>query len=260
MRLRLRYVLLATGLLVTPGLGAELEPDSGAVSFVGVLQSADGDGEFRVDATLADGDFTGQALVSIAGQQLDAGLIEARSYLENGKCHLYLEQGRSRFEMRGRCDDQFYGSDGSGSFEAFFDGGLQLRGDLTGSVTLAGVVPAPQRVEAVSIPTGKLSCAWQEVHVSAEAGVANDYQLAYSMLVTLTLAADGTYRTASDSGTYAVAAEKLLLTSGAFAGAVGTLEPDRSGRPAVVFHKDENRGPDGVPRIDPETTRCTQGN
>jgi hypothetical protein len=74
----------------------------------------------------------------------------------------------------------------------------------------------------------------------------------------LTLEPDGTYRTASSSGGYAVAADRILLTSGAFAGAVGRLELDRSGDPAVVFHKSENRGPDGIPLIDPETTHCTQ--
>lgn len=256
----LRSLVLVMSLLAAPALAGELTPNSGEVSFQGTLQSAEGhQGEFAVEAALTGGNFSGRAAVAIAGKQLEADLIEARSYLENGTCILYLEQGRTRFELRGRCDGTQFGYQGSGVFDAYFDGEGQLRGDMTGSMALAALAPQPVRTEAISIPAGKLTCAWQEVHISAEASVPNEYMLAYSMMVTLTLEPDGTYRTASSGGTYAVAADKVLLTSGAFAGAVGTLEPDRSGEPAVVFHKAENRDRDGLQRIDPETTRCTPG-
>ncbi|MBN9314312.1 MAG: hypothetical protein J0I99_01090 [Devosia sp.] len=261
MRPILCRLLLVVSLLATPALGNELTPDSGAVSFRGLLQSADGHpGEFAVEAALDGGNFSGRATIAIAGKHLEAELVEARSYLENGKCILYLEQGRTRFELRGRCDGEQFGHQGSGAFDAYFDGEGQLRGDMTGSTSLGGMPPQSVRTESISIPTGKLTCAWQEVHISAEASVPNEYLIAYSMMVTLTLAPDGTYRTASASGTYAVAADKILLTSGAFAGAVGTLELDRSGEPAVVFHKAENRDRDGLQRIDPETTDCTLAN
>jgi hypothetical protein len=50
----------------------------------------------------------------------------------------------------------------------------------------------------------------------------------------------------------------VRLTSGAFAGAVGQLRPDRSGQPAVYFERDENRRPDGTPIVDIATTACTK--
>ncbi|MBN9309761.1 hypothetical protein, partial [Devosia sp.] len=95
MRPILCRLLLVVSLLATPALGSELTPDSGAVSFRGLLQSADGHpGEFAVEAALDGGNFSGRAAISIAGKHLEADLVEARSYLENGKCILYLEQGR----------------------------------------------------------------------------------------------------------------------------------------------------------------------
>lgn len=261
MRRAVRDSLLVLGLLAAPSLAADLTPNSGPMTFRGTLQSSDGDaGEFLVEATLADGNFTGRGAVAIAGKYLEAELIEAKSFLENGRCVLYIEQGRTRFELYGRCDGEQFGYQGSGSFDAYFDGQGSLRGDMAGSMALSGEAPASATTEAIAIPAGKLTCAWQEMHFSADPDVPNEYLIAYSMMVTLTLSPDGSYQTAATSGTYVVAADKIMLTSGAFAGAIGTLELDRSGEPAVVFYKAENRDADGLPRIDPETTHCTLSN
>lgn len=261
MRLVFCGALLAMSMAAAPVLAVDLAPNSGAVSFRGTLSSSDGDaGEYAIEATLAGGNFTGRGAVAIAGQYLEGDLVERLSFVENGWCTLRIEQGRTRFELFGRCNDESFGASGSGSFDSFFDGGLMLRGEASGSVSLGGPAAENTSSGTPTIPTGKLTCAWQEVHFSADPDQPNEYQIAYSMMVTLTLSPDGTYRTAASEGTYAVADNRLLLLSGAFAGAIGTLEPDRSGQPAVVFYKAENRGPDGVPRIDPETTHCTLAN
>ena len=203
MRRALGDLMLVTSFLAAPAVAGELDPNSGAIFFEGMLQSADGDqGEFAVEAVLARANFTGRAEVAIAGKTLSAELIEARSFFENGKCVLYFEQGRTRFELYGRCDGQQFGHQDSGAFDAYFDREGTLRGDMIGTMALSGVAPPPTlQTESIAIPTGKLTCAWQEVHVSAQADVANEYLLAYSMMVTLTLSPDGTYRTASSSGT-----------------------------------------------------------
>lgn len=261
MRLVLCGALLAIGLAAAPVLAADLSPNSGAITFRGTLLSSDGDaGEYAIEASLAGGNFTGRGAVAIAGQYLEGDLVERLSFLENGWCALRIEQGRTRFELLGRCNDESFGASGSGSFDSFFDGGVMLRGEVAGSVVLGGAPAEVASAGTRTIPSDKLTCAWQEMHFSADPDVPNDYQIAYSMMVTLTLSPDGTYRTAASQGTYAVADNKVMLLSGAFAGAVGTLEPDRSGRPAVVFYKAENRGPDGIQRIDPETTHCTLAN
>lgn len=71
------------------------------------------------------------ATISIGGTVIEAPLVESRSYLENCKCILYLERGRIRFEMRGRCDSENYGLQGGG-FDAFLEGRGKLRGTMTG--------------------------------------------------------------------------------------------------------------------------------
>jgi hypothetical protein len=75
--------------------------------------------------------------------------------------------------------------------------------------------------------------------------------------VTLTLSPNGTYRTNSASGSFVREGDRLRLTSGAFAGAVGRLQPDRSGQPAVYFAREENRRANGVHIVDPGRTACT---
>ena len=77
-------------------------------------------------------------------------------------------------------------------------------------------------------------------------------------MVSLTLAAGGTYRAGTQSsGRFVREGNAIRLTSRAWSGALGTLKPDRSGQPAVVFYIDQNRPPDGVHIVDPFTTRCT---
>jgi hypothetical protein len=106
------------------------------------------------------------------------------------------------------------------------------------------------------LPTAKLTCAWQERIGGNVAGDPARYELRFSNMVTLTLAG-GTYRTNAASGSFTRQGDTIRLTSGAFAGAVGRLRPDRSGQPAVYFEIDENRRANGVHIVDPRTTACT---
>ena len=53
------------------------------------------------------------------------------------------------------------------------------------------------------------------------------------------------------------AGDTIKLVSGQFAGAVGYLQPDKSGAPAVYFERDENRTAANVHIVDPQRTSCT---
>jgi hypothetical protein len=90
------------------------------------------------------------------------------------------------------------------------------------------------------------------------AGDVPHYELRISNMVTLTLSANGTYRTNKADGKFVREGEMIRLTSGSFAGAVGRLVPDRSGEPAVYFERDDNRRPDGIHIVDPARTSCTK--
>jgi hypothetical protein len=129
-------------------------------------------------------------------------------------------------------------------------------GEAEGKVTMAkgGAVPAAAAV----LPTAKLTCAYSNRRIGVAAGVATEYSLAVSNMASLTLSSAGGYRTANGAGRFSRSGDKIKLSGGPFDGAVGTLEADRSGVPAVVFEIEENRRPGGVHIVDPYTTRCTQ--
>ena len=83
-------------------------------------------------------------------------------------------------------------------------------------------------------------------------------ELRFSNMGTLMLSPNGTYRTNSTSGRFVRGGgDTIRLVSGQFAGAVGHLQPDKSGRPGVYFERDENRNAQGVHIVDPQRTSCT---
>lgn len=236
--------------------GRPLGPNSGAMTFAGEVRDNDGgQGEFRISATLSGGDFRGTLRLTLDGQTVEAPLIPARSYLENGKCYFRAESGRARAELGGPCDTASI----RGTFETFIPGEGLSNGTMSGRVQSAAAAPvAPAAARSGVLPTGRLTCAYQDRRIGVGMGETTQYSLAYSNMASLTLDAAGTYRTASAGGRFTRAGDKIRLTSGAWAGAVGTLEADRSGEPAVVFHIEENRRANGVHVVDPYTTRCTR--
>lgn len=230
-------------------LAAPLAPSSGAMTLVGTLEPG---GRYEIQATLKDGNFTGTARLTLNGQTIQGPLKQGQSYLENGKCYFRVEQGRSRGEIRGKCDSAAI----EGSFETFIAGQGGARGASSGTITPLG--GAPKAAAAGQLPSAKLTCAYQDRKYTAKIGETTQYSLAYSNMTSLTLSGSS-YRAGRQSGSFQrIAADKIRLTSGPWSGAVGTLEPDRSGQPAVFFHIEENRRRDGVHIIDPYTTRCTQ--
>ncbi|HEX7889820.1 MAG TPA: hypothetical protein VF522_10710 [Ramlibacter sp.] len=243
--------LLAAALLAPAGSAgaAPLAPSSGHLAVEGRL---DPGGRYAIEATLKDGNFTGTMTVTLGGQTLSAPLMERRSHLENGRCYFRAEQGRARAELAGKCDSTGF----EGTFNTFLPGPGSATGKQQGRVALSG--GGQKTVAAGTLPAAKLTCAYQDRKVSFKWGEATQYSLAFSNLGTLALSGHR-YATAKSAGSFErVGADKIRLTSGPWAGAVGTLEPDRSGRPAVVFHIEENRRPDGVHIVDPYTTRCTE--
>ncbi|MCP1471134.1 hypothetical protein J3E64_002838 [Sphingobium sp. OAS761] len=90
------------------------------------------------------------------------------------------------------------------------------------------------------------------------AGQDYHYERRYSNMGTLTLDPRGSYRTANGTGSFrGEAGDVIRLTSGPFAGAIGHLQPDRSGQPAVYFERDENRDARDVHIVAPQRTSCT---
>lgn len=247
---------------------AALSPSAGNLVLSGTL--ADG-GRFEIRALLKDGLFSGQGQFETAGETISGALHDRLSFYENGRCRFRVEQGRARAEISGKCDSTAM----SGRFEAFSPGQGARGGEGRASVALqAGAAAAPQAgggaataapaapaapAATDSLPGIKLQCAYMDRSYSFKWGESTQYRLAHSNMVSLTLA-DGVYRSGrTGKGSFErVGADRIRLSSGPWAGALGTLEPDRSGRPAVVFHIEDNRLPDGVHRIDPYTTRCTE--
>lgn len=250
----MRRAILATviaGASAGGAVGAALTPSAGAIIFSGTL---DRGGTYVVQADLQGGNLNGKARLTLDGQTLEAPLKPGHSYLENGKCYLRFEQGRARAEIRGPCTDTAI----DGSFETFLPGMGIVTGKASGKVTLAGGAPPVARNAEGQVPKARLTCAYQDRKYTAKLGETTQYSLAYSNMVNLTLTASG-YTAGKSSGSYQrVAQDKIQLTSGPWRGAIGTLEPDRSGRPAVVFHIEENRHGNGVHIVDPYTTRCTE--
>lgn len=237
--------------------GAAVTPNQGAVKGEGVLTDSDGAaGSWTIDAVLSGGDFTGSGTVTLRGVTIRGPLSKGGSYLENGKCYFKVEDGRQRMEIGGPCTTASISGRASG-----FLAGDSVVGTAQGVLSFGkpgarSVGPSAARA-AGTLPTAKLTCAWMERVGGNVAGDLPNYQLRHSNMVTLTLTEGGTYRTNAASGRFVREGDRIRLTSGAFAGAVGRLQPDRSGRPAVYFEREENRRPDGVHIVDPGRTSCT---
>ena len=239
--------------LAAPAAAAPLHPNSGAMAMQGTAADNDGNkGEWSAEVALKDGSFPGTATIRIAGVELKAPLTRA-SYLENGRCVLKWEEGRGRMEIAGPCSSEALTG---GVLSGFIPGVGSMTGRAEGKIRLAGGAAAKAPATGV-LPTAKLTCAWMERVGGNVAGSLPNYELRFSNMGTLTLGADGTYRTASSQGRYVREAGRIRLTSGQFAGAVGRLQPDKSGRPGVFFERDENKRPNGVHIVDPQRTSCT---
>lgn len=253
--LRFASILAVLAGLALPAQALDLTPNTGPMQFTGnLLDGGTVIGQFQVNGVLQQGNFTGDMTATVNGVAFSAPLKEGLSFLENGKCLLRGELERGRLELLGPCDDTSYGGP-QGSFEGFLPGIGSVRGGMVGTITAAP--PAKTKSASVLVPAGKLTCFWYELHLATSNDEINEYYTAYSMMVTLTLHPDGRYETASSGGSYALAGSKVTLRGGMFDGAVGTLEPDKSGDPAVVFYIDENRNAAGTPLVDPATTHCT---
>ena len=239
--------------LSSAAIAGPLTPDSGPMTASGTFQDGSGgQGRFSISATLKAGDFSGMMRLSMGDQSFEGPLISARSYLENGKCYFRAENGRARAELGGPCDSIAI----RGRFETFLPGDGVRTGAMEGQVQLARG-PAPALASGVT-PAAKLTCAYQDRRIGVGMGQATEYSLSFGNMVSLTLSPAGTYVAGKSGGRFIRDGDKVRLTSGAWAGAIGTLEPDRSGRPAVVFYIEENRRSNGVHIVDPYTTRCTE--
>jgi hypothetical protein len=234
-------------------LAAPLGPNAGALSVSGTANDHDGNkGSFSIQAVLKDGNFTGTGQLAVGPAKVEGALNPKLSYFENGKCYFRWEAGPSRAAISGACDSAALTG---GRMESFTPDIGAKNGEAQGQVSGGAGAPAPTS-PAGTMPTGKLTCAFIDRRIGV-GGSSTQYSLGISNMATLTLSAGG-YRTANGAGRFSRSGDKIKLAEGPFDGAVGTLEADRSGTPAVVFHIEENRRPNGVHIVDPYTTRCTQ--
>lgn len=236
-----------------PALAAAVTPNAGPVEGRGTLKDSSGrTGNWSVRAVLKDGNFTGEGTVSLGGTSFTGPLLSGRSYLENGKCYFAFERDRARASLGGPCTTETI----EGKLDGFLPGDGVIVGETKGTLHFSQGTAVAARPGA--LPAGKLTCAWWETEVTYRAGELNGRQLRVSNMATLTLLPGGAYRTANTSGAFVRDGDRIRLTSGAFAGAVGQLRPDRSGAPAVYFERDENRRANGVHLVDAATTACTK--
>jgi hypothetical protein len=236
-------------------LAAPLGPNSGAMTVAGSANDHDGNrGAFSIHGVLKAGNFTGSGHLAVGKTVVDGALDPKQSYLENGKCYFRWEAGKAHAGISGTCDGTTLTA---GRMESFTPDDGSKNGEAEGKVSLeTGAAPAPS-ASAGRLPTAKLTCAFTDRRIGVAAGQTTQYSLGISNMASLTLSPAGTYRTANGGGKFSRSADKIRLAGGPFDGAIGTLEADRSGVAAVVFHIEENRRPNGVHIVDPYTTRCT---
>lgn len=238
----------------TPAAGTAVTPNMGAVTGNGILTDRDGNplGTWSVDGALKAGKFTGTLSATLKGQTLALPLVDNRSYLENSRCVLHAEEGRTRFEVSGPCTSNGI----SGYLSAFVPAGeiYSVDGFASGKLTFAKPGSA---AKSGILPTTRLSCAWMERIGGNVAGQDFHYELRPSNMGFLQFTGS-IYTTAHTSGTWVRGTgDEIRLISGQFAGAVGHLQPDKSGQPAVYFERDENRDKRDVHIVDPQRTSCT---
>lgn len=226
--------LVVLFLFPNPGFASSLTPNQGAVKFHVSITRGDGAGaSIDLNLTLAGGDFTGQAVVSPRTKLDFSGSV--KGYFENGRCVLRIDGPSGRtLELSGQCTSDSY----SGRFESHGRGD-RVAGEFKGSAAAASA-SAVNRSQ-VPLPTTKLICSYQK-HVGT-----SQYELAFSSMGSITLAANGTYVTGTGMrGNYVREADKVRLTTGNWKGYIADVDLDRSGEPKLVFRS-----------IDPGITSCT---
>lgn len=249
----MRPAMIGILAMIAVPAAAQINPNAGAVTGVGTLSDNDGNsGTWQLRATLAGGAFTGELTMTLGGKALTVTMRNA--YVENGFCVLRGENGRSRVELRGKCDPTTFGP---GTIAGYFDGDRSFNGRFAGTLRWGAAAATPAATGVV--PTAKLMCAYRERIGGVVAGDAARYEMRPSSMVSLQLAG-GTYRTRNTSGRYVVSGNRVRLTSGGYAGAQGELRSDASGAPAIYFTVEDNRGAGGVPIVDAWPTACAQQN
>ncbi|RYY28261.1 MAG: hypothetical protein EOP62_03415 [Sphingomonadales bacterium] len=222
----MRLIATAAMLVLAAPAAAQVSPNAGPVSGEGVLNDHDGNsGTWKLSATLVGEAFAGTMEMVLGGKPMSVTLKNA--YYENGNCILRGENGRNRFELRGKCSPTRFGP---GTIDGYFDRDRAFNGEFSGTLR------------------------WGKA-----AGDLARYESRPSSMVSLTLGG-GTYRTRNASGAYTVSGNRIRFTSGFCAGAVGELRADNSGAPAVYFSLEENRRANGVPLVDAWSTACATQN
>ena len=251
-----RYLAAAALLAAAPvpALAGPLSPNAGAFSGEGTLNDHDGNkGTWQASGALSAGNFTGTLSIVLGGRALTVTMKPGPAYMENGFCVLKGENGRSRFELRGKCDA---GTFGPGTIGGYFDGDRTFNGEFNGALHWGAAAKAAS--EGAGLPTAKLTCAYLERVGGVVAGDLGNRELRPSALGTLTLSPAGSYVARNGAGKFVRQGDAIRLTSGPWAGAVGRLMDDRSGQPAVYFELDDNRRADGSYIVDTWRTSCTQ--
>ncbi len=238
-----------------PPPGPPINANMGAFTGSGTLTDRDGKaiGTWSVEGRLAAGKFEGTGSVTIQGQTFAGTLRPAQSYFANNRCVFDWSEGRARAEISGPCTSNGLG----GYLNAFIPTGevYSVSGYALGNFKFGAPGKA---LKAGIVPTARLTCAWMERMGGVVAGQDFHYELRFSNMGFLQLSPAGTYQTAHTSGRWVRrAGDTIKLTTGQFAGALGHLQPDNSGQPAVYFERDENRTANDVHIVDPQRTSCT---
>jgi hypothetical protein len=249
-----RYFAAAAALVAAPALAGPLSPNAGAFTGEGVLNDHDGNqGTWQASGALKGGDFTGTLAIVLGGKALTVTMQPGPAYMENGTCVLKGENGRSRFELRGKCDTAAFGP---GTISGYFDGDRNFNGEFTGALHW-GATGTNAAAKGAALPTARLTCAYMERVGGVVAGDIGTREIRPSALGTLTLSPGGSYVARNGAGKFVREGDTIRLTSGPWAGARGTLMADRSGEPAVYFELADNRRADGSYIVDPWRTSCT---
>lgn len=244
---------LAPLVLAAPLAAAPLSPNAGAFAGEGALDDGDGNqGTWQAAGTLSGGEIAGTLAVALAGKAMTVTMRPGPAFIENGRCILKGEEGRNRFELSGPCDSAGFGP---GRIDGYFEGGPSVTGTFTGTLRW-GAQAAAAAPAAGALPTARLLCGYRERIGGNVAGEIATYENRPSLMGFLQLSADGTYRTQQGTGRFTREGAAIRLVSGPWAGALGRLEPDNSGEPAVYFERDDNRRADGTPIVDPWRTFC----
>lgn len=246
---------LAAAMLLTaaPAIAGPISPNAGAFSGEGVLNDHDGNkGAWQTAGSLEAGDFSGTISLVLGGKALTVTMRPGPAYMENGFCVLKGENGRNRFELRGKCDSAGFGP---GTIAGYFDGDRSFNGEFSGALHWGKATVAAAK--GAVLPTAKLTCAYMERVGGVIAGDLGAREIRPSALGALTLSPGGSYAARNGSGKFVREGDTIRLTSGPWKGAVGQLKSDRAGEPAVYFELDDNRRADGSYIVDTWRTSCT---